>query len=190
MSSDPRTEIPALIEKTERNLKLIEEINGEFVYPTLNEWRYATRHVASLLATPEDEEECNKAVSHLKRAYFDSCDILLDCILARIRDYGLCYHGYASIVSQIVPDFQNGILATRDAQMAHRKVQLTHGEEREKNYDALTGHAERLLRFLDALTTTESTWAEDIRRQKQRDRLPIIIAVITIAVTILVAVLL
>ena len=189
MSSDPRLEIPALIEKTERNLKLIEEINGEFIYPALNEWRYATRHVASLLENPQENSQREKAVGHLRRAYFDSCDILLDCLLERLHEYELCYHGYASIVSQIVPSFQEYNLAAREAQRAHRDAQATHGEEREVAYDSLVTHVESLLAFLDALATTEVTWAEDIRRQKQRDRLPIIIAVITIAVTVLVAIL-
>ena len=53
------------------------------------------------------QEEKHKALGHLKRAYFDSCDILLDCMLNRISFLDDEIRGFANVVAPIVPDFDN-----------------------------------------------------------------------------------
>lgn len=72
-----------LIEKTEQNINRIQNVSDSFVYPVLNEWRYATKHIANIFTTEERdcEIEIQKAVAHLNRAYIDSCEVLLTTYL-------------------------------------------------------------------------------------------------------------
>ena len=76
-------EINTIIGKTEENLKRIQNINNSFVFPVLNQWRYATRHMANYLSAPENDGECQKVIAHLKKAYADSCEVLLIVHLRR-----------------------------------------------------------------------------------------------------------
>ena len=46
-------DIRRLIDGTEANIKRFETLTGEFPCNVLNEWRYATRHVVSLLDSPD-----------------------------------------------------------------------------------------------------------------------------------------
>lgn len=177
----------ALIDKTEENLKRIEIINGRFICFSLNEWRYATRHVMRYHASG-DTDESRKALSHLKRAYYDSCDILLDCLLNKVAMLDDEIRGYANIVAQVVPDFQKSRIAIHAARDAHYSAQTISGDDREKQYDALHAHCEDLEKYLGAMAATQDVWQSDIRKQKSRDRLPVIWAAIGIAVSIILAI--
>ena len=77
MTSSDSKMVLDLLERTEANLKRIEIYNKRFVCLSLNEWRYAARHFATYNVTGSEEEQ-RKALSHLKRAYYDSCDVLID----------------------------------------------------------------------------------------------------------------
>jgi len=180
-------EIIRLIDKTEENLKRIEIINGRFVCFTLNEWRYATRHIMRYRAS-DDAQDLQKAVGHLKRAYFDSCDVLLDCLLDRIRCIDDEIRGFASILASIVPDFNKSRIAIHSARNAHLTVQTISGDEREQAYDMLNEHCAKLEEYIRNVEATKDVWQADIRKQKLRDRLPIIWTAIGIAVTIVLAI--
>ena len=128
----------ALIDKTEANLKLIEQISDDFLTPVLNEWRYAIRHIVSTFIQKEFSGiEADKAVGHLKRAYFDSTDILLDCQLNIIRMFHQKCLGYSEQIQKIIPDYPNILEKVREAQKLHRSAQSKHGNERESAFDSL-----------------------------------------------------
>jgi len=175
-----------LLDKTEANLKRIEIYNTDFVCFSLNEWRYATRHLVSFNATGDADEE-RKAISHLKRAYYDSCDVLIDCLLNQISGYDYEAHGFAGVLANIVPGFSESRLAVHAAREAHVKAQSVGGAERESSYDCLTVHCDKLERYLKNLEATRDLWVEDIRKQRNRDRLPIIWTMIGIGVSIVLA---
>ena len=187
MSSDRVALLGSLLSKTESNIKLIQEFGRAFLCAVLNEWRYATRHVVNVMVRPDDEEEIRKAESHLKRAYYDSCDILIDCLLQRIADYSREYVGYTGIVAALVPDFNQHSLEARAAQAAHRKAKSCPPEKREDEYESLSCHVENLLKFAELLEATKDAWLEDVRKQKSRDILPIIWTIIGIGVSIVLA---
>lgn len=177
----------SLIDKTEENLKKIEILNGRFVCFSLNEWRYATRHVMRYHLSGDDEES-RKALSHMKRAYFDSCDILLDCLLNRVCMLDDEIRGYANIVAQVVPDFKKARIAIHAARDAHYSAQTISGDDREAQYGILCAHCLELEKYLDNMAATQDVWQEDIRKQKSRDRLPLIWTAIGIAVSIILAI--
>jgi len=175
-----------LLERTESNLKRIEIYNKRFVCLSLNEWRYAARHFATYNVTGSEDEQ-RKDVSHLKRAYYDSCDVLIDCLLNAISNFDSEAHGYASILANIVPHFAESRLAVHEARRAHLVAQSVSGDERENAYESLSTHCEKLEQYLSNLEATRELWAEDIRKQKSRDRLPIIWTIIGIGVSIVLA---
>ena len=180
-------ELLRLLDKTEGNLKRIEILNKRFVCFSLNEWRYATRHIVQYHVTG-NQEDAHKALGHLKRAYFDSCDILLDCMLNRISFLDDEIRGYANVVAPIIPDFDKSRIAIHAAKQAHLSAQAISGDEREKAYDLLGGHCAELEKYLSNMDATKDIWQADIRKQKRRDRLPVIWTVIGIAVSIILAI--
>lgn len=156
----------SLIDRTEANLKRIEELQSAFVAPVLNEWRYAIRHVVSMSAT--DGEEADKAIGHLKRAYFDSCDIVIDCqlnIIAAVQERCV---GYRKSVLEVAPDYATWMDAAKRAQKAHKAAQLKHGEEREAAFDSLSGTIDELDAVLSSLSDLSEEIAIAVRRAKFR----------------------
>lgn len=186
MTSCDSSLILELLEKTEANLKRIEIYNKRFVCLSLNEWRYAARHFATFNVTHDADEE-RKALSHLKRAYYDSCDVLIDCLLNAISRYDFEAHGFAGVLANIVPGFAESRLAVHTAKEAHFKAQSVGGDEREVAYESLAIHCVNLEKYLTNLEATRDFWAEDIRKQRSRDRLPIIWTIIGIGVSIVLA---
>lgn len=151
----------SLIDRTEANLKRIEELQAAFVAPVLNEWRYAIRHVVTMAVG--DGEEANRAVGHLKRAYFDSCDIVIDCqldVIAAVQEKCL---GYRKSVLEVAPDFAKWMDVARRAQKVHREAQLKHGEERETAFDSLSDTIGELDTVIDALADLSEEIALAVR---------------------------
>ena len=74
MSSDLER-LRDLLAKTEKNVKIIEAVNGNFALAVLNEWRYSTWHVLSACLDEEGkkEEQMARAERHLRRSYSLSC---------------------------------------------------------------------------------------------------------------------
>ena len=168
----------SLIDRTEANLKRIEELQSAFVAPVLNEWRYAIRHVVSMSAT--SGVEADKAIGHLKRAYFDSCDIVIDCQLNVIAAVQEKCVGYRKSVLEVAPDYAKWMDAARRAQNAHRAAQLKHGEEREDAFDSLSGTIDEL----DAVLSSLSDLSEEIALVVRRARFKFIIGTAVAIATI------
>ena len=187
MNSSKFEEIARLLDKTERNLKRIERIDDSFVSFAINEWRYATRHVIAYMQSGSAEEEC-KVVGHLKRAYFDSSEVLLDGLLDRIAKYELYFRGYSGIVAAIVPGFKEAYLKVWEAKELLAKAQAYDLESREVKYDRLEPYCDALEAFVENLEKSRNAWQDDIRVQKRRDRMPIIWSAIGIAVSIILAI--
>ncbi len=127
----------SLINKTEANLRRIDAFGEDFAIPSLNEWRYAIRHVVTAAGKSGDAaQDWGKAIGHIKRAYFDSCDILLDCQLKVLIETNRRYRGHADQVAKILPDYPKWIGTIRRAQELHGKADLE-SDNREAAYDSL-----------------------------------------------------
>ena len=88
MSEDPYLELQDLIEKTEANVKRLERYSRTYVSPVINEYRYALFHLVHARNEGRNSlEELRKAVNHMRRAYCDSCEILLDWLVCSGREY-------------------------------------------------------------------------------------------------------
>lgn len=114
MTEDPYLELQGLIEKTEANVKRIERFAGEYVSPVINEYRYALFHLVHAQHKGQNsQEELCRAVNHMRRAYYDSCEILLDWLACSGREYIRAVGENASIsrVCGVDPDAYAKVLS-------------------------------------------------------------------------------
>lgn len=169
-----RSELARLLDATEENAKRIEAILGSFPAVVLNEWRYATRHVVNLLEGDGDETERRKAEDHVARAYFDSCDILLDCLLDRAREYSERYDAYPEILNAAVKDYPSVLAAIRSAHAAHKRSQGFVEADKRERYAELSEHIKPLSDAIDALDAAAPTIAAACRREKQKAVLTVV----------------
>ena len=105
-----------LYREVENNLKLLEYVNGELVFPIGSELRYVCAHVMNILVVGNKNHDVDKALGHLNRAYRDSINILLDSISMRYRrdvtlflknahiarSLGIDVHRYSEIVKEML----------------------------------------------------------------------------------------
>lgn len=175
-----------LIQDTEANIKRIELANKRFVPYTLNEWRYATRHLVEAVAFGKCED-IQKAENHFKRAFYDSCEILADCLMARFAEFHGQFRGYSSIVSSVVTDFAQKCRLAIELQECRRNT-VSSEKSRAGAYEKMREISQKLDDFLAELESSRPMWLEDIRKQKLRDRLPVIVSVAGIIVAIILAI--
>lgn len=140
-----------LLQKTEQNIKNIQIVGEVFVYPVLHQWLYATRHVMRLLRGDTEGRELDSAIAHLRRAYSDSCDILLTLKIERahnlfvryksvslsreasdlLRDYNKAMYEGASLQNESRLEYSDGVgLVDRIDQMESRIRKLDDCERR------------------------------------------------------------
>lgn len=169
MSSATRSELARLLDETERNAKRIEAVKGKFPMVVLNEWRYATRHVVNLLEGDGDASERERAENHLARAYFDSCDILIDCLLDRARLYLERYSAYQSALCESVQDWPAVRKTIRDVHKLHAQSQGFVDEEKRERYAELAKAIAPLEAAIDALDAASDDIASAVRRQRRKD---------------------
>lgn len=78
-------QIKRLFDKTQNNIRRIQEYGGEFYYPVLNEWRFVTEYAVLALGSPSQRSETLPLLKgRLLKAYYDSCLILADCCLQEL----------------------------------------------------------------------------------------------------------
>lgn len=162
-------QIRKLVSNTESNFKRIESYNGDFVCVALNEWRYATRHIVDMMCHVDEKDNRTQAICHLKRAYFDSYDILLDSILFRFDELHDEYKNYASIVKGYVENYAEKVKIARLAKEIHAQAQDP--QKRDDLYHKIGKSCDDLESFVKDIENTADDWRSDIRQQIKKDRL-------------------
>ena len=140
----------------------------------MNEWRYATRHVVDVLCHHEEGENRSRAVSHLRRANYDSYDILIDCILARFKELHEEYRDYASIVKGYVRDYSDKIAVMRRAKDIHRLSAESECEGRNALYAEIAKVCDKAESFVNELEDTADDWRAEIRKSKRTERIVLV----------------
>ena len=172
-----RDELLSLHNKTELNLKIVEGFTKEFAVPILNEWRYGSRHIANSLASNLDEEEQAKALGHWRRAYYDSCDIVLNCQLERLSEYHHQWQGYTDVVKEIISEYPNHLVDIRRIQKIHEEAKCSvRGSDRQQAYDSLQPSIDELSKIIDKIEANKDDVDCAICRAKVRHWGGIIIA--------------
>ena len=165
-AEDSKPTIGELVAATERNLKQIEAVSRNFLVPVLNEWRYATRHIANLIDAPEDGEERRKACAHLERAYLDSCEILLSLLLDDCRDFREQVGDYADVLRTFVKDYDSWLAKIRNAQKAQGE---SADDDRFGRARRLASCCDDLIAFLDVVDVCKDDLFARIAKERRRD---------------------
>lgn len=170
MTSDLSNEaIRQLVLDTEDNIKKIESYNEDFAVVTLNEWRYATHHAIDMMCGLDSKDNRTQAVCHLKRAYFDSADILLNCLLEKFENMHRVFKNYAPIVRDYIKDYPDKLKNAKEAKRFHGKASQI--ENREDFYEEIKKLCQGLEAFVEELEDTEDDWRALVRKARNKDRL-------------------
>ena len=172
-------QLSELVDATEINLKKIESFNGEFVTTALNEWRYATRHIVDAMCDIRDEENRTMAICHLHRAYFDSCDILLTCILSRFYSLHDEFRDIASVVAKHVEGYADKCDRIREIAKLYTSVKKS--DKREELYTEIAKACDDAEKIVNAFESTADVWRDEIRRTRRNDRLALVGVAIGVA---------
>ena len=164
-----RDELFSLHNKTEHNLKIVEGFTNEFAVPILNEWRYGSRHIANSLTSELTEDEQIKALGHWRRAYYDSCDIVLNCQLERLSEYHRQWQGYTDIVKEVISEYAKHLVEIRRIQKIHREAKCSVlGSDRQQAYDSLQPSIDALSKILDEIEANKDAVDCAIRRARTK----------------------
>lgn len=105
-------EIRSLFDQAEGYMKSLEHIDGLYI-PTVNQLRYAARHLIDFMTEDNDVEELEKARRHCQRALYDACDAHIQY---HINEACMFEEDYKDIeVSDLFPEYRNLVKAKNDA---------------------------------------------------------------------------
>lgn len=161
------SELTPILDKTEQNIRRFEDVFGCFPDIVLNQWRYASRHVASLLDNPQDTVQRQSAIGHIRRAYFDSCDILVVCLLDKIGDLLDTFASVPEVPAKLISGYSEKRALLRRAQKLHREFKSFTPQEKDAQYDKLESVLSGLLAFYDELDAVYSDMLVASERQRR-----------------------
>lgn len=183
MESKQDCDIFNLVRATEQNISRITVISGRFAVPCLNEWRYATRHVACLLKDPNDTVQRDKAIGHLKRAYYDSCDILLTILIDSLRKVFDDVGEYVDVANKVLPGFASWNSICAEAIHLQREAP----DDRYSRAIEMDKMSAKIIKLLDQADANRSNLLSSVARKRNKDRFATI-GVISAAITAVAAV--
>lgn len=159
-----------LVDKTEQNLIRAGKYREEFATPILNEWRCGTRHIITAVLNPKASSlELQAALEHWRRAYFDSCDVILTFQLIKLSEIHSTYKNYPELVATILPNFWTHVQTMRKVQKTHELAAQKSAEEKVAEYDSLVAPMTELDKIIDELDNSEADMAFAIARQKEKE---------------------
>lgn len=167
MNSNLSCDINDLVVATELNISRISAISNKFALPCLNEWRYATKHVALLLVNPDDSVHREKAIGHLKRAYFDSSDILLTILIGTIRESFDEIGNYFDVATKIFKDYPAWSKTCIEAQ----RLQYDPCDDRFLKARQMDEMSCRLIEIVEQINFNQGNLRSAIARERRRERL-------------------
>ena len=164
------SEILDLVDKTEANLKKAEKYSGELVVPVLNEWRCGTRHIIAATQNPNaSEAERTSALGHWRRAYFDSCDVLINFQLERLAEVHAACRNYPEAVATVLPKFWDYVQTMRRVQKMHEAAARKTAEEKEREYDSLSVPIQELAGIIEAIENGEADLSFAVAKARRND---------------------
>jgi len=135
---DEIEEIERLFVKAEQKIKSIEHDGDGLDIPSINELRYAGRHLLTALKN-NNLDELAKAKNHVKRALYDACEVLIISNLEEIKQFQNDYR--LVTITDVVKDFTSLMIK---AEAARQFIQNKDAESREDYYDECSAQVDIL----------------------------------------------
>lgn len=164
--ADTFKELYDLFRKAELALKEVEELEKELNVPSLNQLRYAGKHLLDFLGgkDAQNEEELQKAKRHIQRAIYDAYEAGILGILEYIDKFHNRYGALPKLREQIseYDDFMDQADAANDL---IDKARIAY-DSREIFYDQCQPHLKKMYVFQRRLKRIEPVLGEILRQKK------------------------
>lgn len=158
-------QIKRLFDKTQNNIRRIQEYGGEFYYPVLNEWRFVTEYAVLALGSPTQRSEALPLLKgRLLRAYYDSCLILSDCCLQELMYKIRRIRRAAKSQRELRSVLEKSIEAFKQLQDIRLNIEES-GEPNDKQIADLVSAMARLKPVFDLIKTKEDFVRWVLRRR-------------------------
>lgn len=155
--------------RAEEALKHSEYVDT-FDVPSLNELRYAAKHLLDALQENEGSqatEHISKAIRHTQRAYYDAREAHVISTLDAIQLIQTEYQGNLDIVANRVPEYVEGTVCANKARELIAKCNNSY-ESREDFYETLDAFLPTLESFLSKLKATKHIIDAEVKKYKQK----------------------
>ena len=189
MRKSDRELLKELYELTELNVKRIERYSRQYASPVINQYRYALGHLIGAGEEASCEINGVKALAHLREAYYDSCDILLDWLICSGKYYFENVSevkGLSAICGIDEYEYRLALKRAKEDRFAPDEARTARAEER---YARIADSIKRLCEYQNQIRDNRfSIWKECERYKRNLRReifFKIIIAVVTLVASLL-----
>jgi len=160
------SEIVALFDRAEVDLKKSEHLDSNLNIPCINELRYAGYHIAKATSDDNPDENLEKAVGHCKRAIYDANESAVIFLLEDIRAFQLDYSQSAHVITVVhnyieIKKNVHGITTRLD------ENKRSNHKNRDKYYESCAHDHDAL----KEISFTLSMARDEINKMERKDRI-------------------
>ncbi len=169
-------------------IKESESYNSEIPIPALKELRDAYHHFDNALQfadKADQERELYRAISHCKRAYFDSKECTFQYLLENIESIKEKLGRYVFILGQYIPEYPTHKKNIKTALSFYHEIKDLKVEARESRYSECDKHISGLKAFIQAYSDMEDDILADIYNRKRTAWIGAIIGILGILFSII-----
>lgn len=181
-------QLSSLHKAAELAIKESESYNAEIPIPALKELRDAYHHFDNALQldiATDQEKELYRAISHCKRAYFDSKECTFQYLLENTESIKEKLDRYVFILGQYIPEYPTHKKNIKAALSFYHEIKDLKVEARETRYSECDKHIANLKAFIQAYSDLEDDILADIYNRKRTVRIGAIIGILGILCSII-----
>ena len=181
-------ELSKLHQAAELAVKESESYNAEIPIPALKELRDAYHHFDNALQLDDavaQERELYRALSHCKRAYFDSKECTFQFLLENTESIKEKLDKYVFILGQYIPEYPTHKKNIKAALFFYHEIKDLKVEAREARYAECDIHIQNLKAFVQAYSDLEDDILADVYNRKRTVRIGTIIGILGILCSII-----
>jgi len=181
-------QLSSLHKAAELAIKESESYNAEIPIPALKELRDAYHHLDNALqldTAADQEKELYRAISHCKRAYFDSKECTFQYLLENTESIKEKLDRYVFILGQYIPEYPTHKKNIKAALSFYHEIKDLKVEARETRYSECDKHIANLKAFIQAYSDLEDDILADIYNRKRTVRIGAIIGILGILCSII-----
>lgn len=153
--------------KTEYNVKRIERFSRQYPSPVINEYRYALGHLIGGESGKIEEDDYEKARAHIRKAYYDSCDILLDWLICFGKQYFEKISRIRSLSEISGIDEVGYLQALKKAQEIRFAPDEPRSARKETRYAAISNSIDKLSEYQNQIRDSRFSLREEFERHRR-----------------------
>ncbi len=160
--------------KTNALLKKVEWIDEGLTIPVVNELRSVGYHLLLYIGEQDKDKqyaELEKAIGHVKRAYFDINEIVLLAHLERVANINESVEGYSYILAKHIENYSQKRKAVFEAKSLIESpiFDPVTTESRENHFELLEEPVNNLRDFIESFDEVSDMILDEIRQLKNQN---------------------